>query len=51
MTMGENSMLGAHGLLTKDAREHAVYVGIPAKKVKEKDRELAEPKKHSEQRM
>jgi acetyltransferase-like isoleucine patch superfamily enzyme len=50
-TMGENSMLGAHGLLTKDAREHAVYVGIPAKKVKEKDRELAEPKKHAEQRM
>ena len=51
MTLGENSMLGAHGLLTKDAREHAVYVGIPAKKVKEKDRELAEPKKHTDQRM
>jgi acetyltransferase-like isoleucine patch superfamily enzyme len=50
-TLGENSMLGAHGLLTKDAREHAVYVGIPAKKVKEKDRELAEPRKHTDQRM
>lgn len=50
-TMGENSMLGAHGLLTKDAREHAVYVGIPAKKVKEKDRDLAVPVKHSDQRM
>lgn len=49
--MGENSMLGAHGLLTKDAREHAVYVGIPAKKVKEKDRELAVPTKHPDQRM
>jgi acetyltransferase-like isoleucine patch superfamily enzyme len=49
--MGENSMLGASGLLTKSAREHAVYVGIPAKKVKEKDRELAEPTKHKEERM
>lgn len=49
--MGENAMLGAHGLLTKDAREHAVYVGLPAKKVKEKDRELAEPTKHPDQRM
>ncbi|MBZ0134956.1 MAG: acyltransferase [Planctomycetes bacterium] len=48
--MGENSMLGASGLLTKDAREHAVYVGIPAKKVKEKDRELAQPSKHKEER-
>lgn len=48
--MGENSMLGANGLLTRDAREHAVYVGIPAKKVKEKDRELAEPSKHKEER-
>ena len=48
--MGENSMLGAGGLLTKDAREHAVYVGLPAKKVKEKDRELAEPRKHKEER-
>lgn len=50
MQMGENSMLGAHGLLTRNTREHAVYVGIPAKKVKEKDRELAEPKKHKEER-
>ncbi|MCA8918877.1 MAG: acyltransferase [Planctomycetes bacterium] len=49
-TMGENSMLGAHGLLTRDTREHAVYVGIPAKKVKEKDRDLAEPTKHREER-
>lgn len=49
--LGENSMLGAHGLLTRNAREHAVYVGIPAKKVKEKDRELAAPQKHPEQRM
>jgi acetyltransferase-like isoleucine patch superfamily enzyme len=49
--MGENSMLGASGLLTKPAREHAVYVGIPAKKVKEKDRELAVPTKEREQRM
>jgi len=49
--MGENSMLGAKGLLTKPAREHAVYVGIPAKKVKEKDRELAQPAKEREQRM
>jgi acetyltransferase-like isoleucine patch superfamily enzyme len=51
VTMGENSMLGAHSLLTRDARPHAVYVGTPAKKVKEKDRELAEPTKHSDQRM
>lgn len=50
MQMGENSMLGAHGLLTRNTREHAVYVGIPAKKVKEKDRELAEPTKHKEER-
>jgi acetyltransferase-like isoleucine patch superfamily enzyme len=49
--MGENSMLGASGLLTKPAREHAVYVGIPAKKVKEKDRELALPTKHKDERM
>ncbi|MBK9973662.1 MAG: acyltransferase [Planctomycetes bacterium] len=49
--MGENSMLGAHGLLTRNAREHAVYVGIPAKKVKEKDRELAAPVKHPQQKM
>lgn len=49
--MGENSMLGAHGLLTRNTREHAVYVGIPAKKVKEKDRELAQPVKHPDQRM
>ncbi|MHC4840589.1 MAG: acyltransferase [Planctomycetota bacterium] len=48
--MGENSMLGAKGLLTRKTREHAVYVGIPAKKVKEKDRELAEPTKHKDQR-
>lgn len=48
--MGENSMLGAHGLLTRDTREHAVYVGIPAKKVKEKDRNLAEPRKHHDTR-
>lgn len=48
--MGENSMLGAHGLLTRDTREHAVYVGIPAKKVKEKDRDLAEPTRHKEER-
>lgn len=48
--MGENSMLGAHGLLTRETREHAVYVGIPAKKVKEKDRNLAEPKKHPDTR-
>jgi acetyltransferase-like isoleucine patch superfamily enzyme len=49
--MGENSMLGANGLLTKPAREHAVYVGIPAKKVKEKDRDLAVPAKEKDQRM
>lgn len=49
--MGENSMLGAHGLLTKSTREHAVYVGIPAKKVKEKDRDLADPNRHPNQRM
>lgn len=48
--LGENSMLGAHGLLTRDTREHAVYVGIPAKKVKEKDRDLAQPTKHKEER-
>ena len=35
--MADNSMLGAGGLLTKSTREDAVYVGIPAKKVKEKD--------------
>jgi len=51
VTMGENSMLGANSLLTRDARDHAVYVGTPAKKVKEKDRELAEPTKHPDQRM
>ena len=45
--MGENSMLGAVGLLTRDTREHAVYVGIPAKKVKEKDPELCNPEQHS----
>lgn len=49
--LGENSMLGAHGLLTRDGREHAVYVGLPAKKVKEKDRELAQPVRHPDDRM
>ena len=35
--MADNSMLGACGLLTRETRQDAVYVGIPAKKVKDKD--------------
>jgi acetyltransferase-like isoleucine patch superfamily enzyme len=35
--MADNSMLGALGLLTRETRQDAVYVGIPAKKVKDKD--------------
>lgn len=31
-----DSMIGAMGVQTKDTRRHGIYVGIPAKKVKEK---------------
>lgn len=34
VTMGEGSILGAHSLLTKDAEDWTIYVGVPAKPIK-----------------
>ncbi|MFC2173440.1 acyltransferase, partial [Acidobacteriota bacterium] len=34
--VGHDSMVGTCGVLTKDTRPHAIHVGIPAKKIKEK---------------
>jgi galactoside O-acetyltransferase len=34
--LAENSMIGSFGMVTRDTEPNAVYVGIPAKKVREK---------------
>ncbi|MFQ5536070.1 MAG: acyltransferase [Gemmatimonadota bacterium] len=39
VTMAQDSMLGACSVLTKDTQPHWVYVGTPAKPIKEKDPE------------
>jgi acetyltransferase-like isoleucine patch superfamily enzyme len=36
VAVGENTLLGAHATLTKDAEPHSVYVGTPARKVRDK---------------
>ena len=38
-TVAEDSMVGAGSILTKDTEPHWVYVGVPAKKVREKPSE------------
>jgi acetyltransferase-like isoleucine patch superfamily enzyme len=35
--VGENSMLGAMGLATKNVADHAIFGGVPAKQLKTKD--------------
>lgn len=39
-TVADDSMVGAGSILTKDTEPHWVYVGVPAKPVKEKSAEL-----------
>ena len=39
MTVAEDSMVGAGSMLTRDTRPHWVYVGVPARPVKEKPAE------------
>ena len=41
--LAEGTMLGAFGVATKDTEPHAVYAGIPAKKIKDKPDESRRP--------
>lgn len=41
--LAEGSMLGAFGVATKDTEPHAIYAGIPAKKIKDKPDESRRP--------
>ncbi|MEC7847609.1 MAG: acyltransferase, partial [Gemmatimonadota bacterium] len=41
--LAEGTMLGAFGVATKDTEAHAVYAGIPAKKIKDKPDESRRP--------
>ena len=41
--LAEGTMLGAFGVATKDTEPHAVYAGIPARKIKEKPDESRRP--------
>lgn len=34
LKFGNNSVLGANGLLTKDGKDNGLYVGVPAKRIK-----------------
>jgi len=43
-TVAEDSMVGAGSILTKDTKPHWVYVGVPAKPVREKSAEQRERK-------
>ncbi|MCH7974478.1 MAG: acyltransferase [Bacteroidetes bacterium] len=40
VTIGEGCAVGANSLITKDLEPWSVYIGIPAKKVKERPREI-----------
>ena len=42
VTLGEGTSIGALSVVTKDTDEWSIYVGQPAKKVKERSRELLE---------
>lgn len=42
MTVADDSMVGAGSMLTRDTRPHWVYVGVPARPVKEKSAEERE---------
>jgi sugar O-acyltransferase (sialic acid O-acetyltransferase NeuD family) len=35
LSFGSNSILGASGLLTKDGEDNGLYIGMPAKKIKD----------------
>lgn len=43
--VADDSMIGAGSMLTKDTEPHWVYVGVPARKVKEKSAEEAKAKR------
>lgn len=44
-TIADDSMIGAGSMLTKDTEPHWVYVGVPARKVKEKSAEELKTKR------
>jgi len=34
ITLGKGSVIGANAVVTKDTEDYAVYVGVPAKKIR-----------------
>ncbi|WP_288222141.1 acyltransferase [uncultured Clostridium sp.] len=45
VTIGEGSSVGACSLIAKDCDENAIYVGVPAKKLKERSKKIFELEK------
>lgn len=46
VAIGEGSSIGAHSLVTKDLDSWGVYVGTPAKKIKDRKKDLLEMEKN-----
>lgn len=45
VTIGDGSSVGACSLIAKDCEENAIYVGVPAKKLKERSKKIFELEK------